>query len=214
MGNNPITTGGCIAIAKALNESDNSVLCALYLTVCGRLNCHYQCHQCYPSLPSPSSSSSLLLSLLSSSSLSPPLSSSSSSSSLSSSSSSSSLSSSLSASSFSFSVAAEVNLSFLFYQDIPVEYEFKKLVEQIQKKRSFRVLHGTVLRSGNTSDDINKAQVNPNPKQNPLVVLREHIVINDTRIVDILRQYDPQETYSVTTDHFALALKVLSTNYN
>ena len=61
--------------------------------------------------------------------------------------------------------------------------------------------------SGNTADELNKRQVNPNPKS-PLVVLREHIIINDKRIVDILKQYDEHETYNVSTEDFAKALKV------
>ncbi len=39
-------------------------------------------------------------------------------------------------------------------QGIPVEFEFLKLVEEVQKKREFTVMHGPVLWSGNTPQDI------------------------------------------------------------
>ena len=93
-------------------------------------------------------------------------------------------------------------------QDIPVEFEFLKTVQEVEKKRPFRVSYGLVMRSGNTTQDIGKPGIDPFMKHNPFVVLREHIVINDTKIVDILRGYDPEETYHVTKDQFAKACQV------
>ena len=44
----------------------------------------------------------------------------------------------------------------------------------------------------------------------PLVVLREHLVINDDRIFSILKKYDKAHTMHVTAEDFALALTVRS----
>jgi hypothetical protein len=98
--------------------------------------------------------------------------------------------------------------SHFIIQDIPVEFEFLRLVTEIKKKRPFNVIHGSLLRSGNTTSDIGKASIDPISNNDPLLILREHIVVNDTRIFDILKRYDEQETYSVEPEQFAAALQV------
>ncbi|CAH1791138.1 unnamed protein product [Owenia fusiformis] len=104
-------------------------------------------------------------------------------------------------------------LVFLDLSDIPVEYEFLQIVKDITSKRQFRVLHGPVLRSGNTARDIGKMGVDPNTKD-PLVVLKEHIVVNDKRILDILKTYDPNGTFTVKREQFAEALEELGVPYS
>ena len=43
---------------------------------------------------------------------------------------------------------------------------------------------------------------------NPLMVLREHIVITDTKILELLQKYDTEHTYTVTQEEFSTALQV------
>ena len=94
-----------------------------------------------------------------------------------------------------------------------MEFEFLKLVTEIKKKRTFDVIHGPVLRSGNTATDIGRPSVDPMLNKDPLLILREHIVVNDTRIFDILKRYDDAETYSVEPQQFASALQVNMRQY-
>ena len=82
-----------------------------------------------------------------------------------------------------------------------------KTIEEIRKRREMTAAYGPVLRSGNTPEDIGKPAVDPYPK-NPLIVLREHIVVNDFRILDILQKYDTDDSHSVTPEEFTLALEV------
>ena len=49
--------------------------------------------------------------------------------------------------------------------------------------------------------------VDPYPKS-PLVVLREHIVINDFRLIELIQKADEEGKLSVTPDQFASALQV------
>ncbi|XP_074657398.1 uncharacterized protein LOC141910602 [Tubulanus polymorphus] len=96
--------------------------------------------------------------------------------------------------------------------DIPVEFEFIRIVEEIQMKRQFQVVHGNLMRSGNTTADIGKPGVDPNVKD-PLIVLKEHIVVNDLRIVDALKKFDPGDTLCVSPDNFMQALSELEIRY-
>ena len=98
--------------------------------------------------------------------------------------------------------------SFSHLQECPVEYEFLQTVKELENKRTFKVLHGTVMRSGNTTSDIGKPAIDPHQRENPLLVLKEHIVVNDIRILDILKEYDTEQTYSVSQNEFASALEV------
>ena len=40
------------------------------------------------------------------------------------------------------------------------------------------------------------------------MVLREHIVISDARILELLQKYDTEHTYTVTKEEFSTALQV------
>ena len=96
----------------------------------------------------------------------------------------------------------------LFPQDIPVEYEFLRVSEEVARRREgFTATHGPVLRSGNTPEDIGKPAIDPYPKD-PLIVLRDHIVVNDFRILDILKRHDAEGMLSVTPEQFTIALEV------
>ena len=85
-----------------------------------------------------------------------------------------------------------------------------RLLDAIDRKLAdFRSMHGPVLRVGNTAGDIGKRAVDPGRKD-PMIALREHLVVNDTRIVDILKSFDPDDTLTVTSEQFASALEVRS----
>ena len=89
-----------------------------------------------------------------------------------------------------------------------MEYEFLRTAEEIGKRREgFKALHGPVLRSGNTPEDIGKPAIDPYPRD-PLIILQEHIIVNDFRILDILQRADEQKLLSVTPEQFSQALEV------
>ncbi|KAL5008650.1 hypothetical protein ScPMuIL_014231 [Solemya velum] len=99
--------------------------------------------------------------------------------------------------------------------DIPVEFEFLRICEDIKlKKPDFKVIHGYVMRSGNTIDDIGKPSIDPFKKTEPVLVLREHIVINDDRVVNVLQRYDTDANQTVTSDEFLAAIDELAVPYN
>jgi len=77
------------------------------------------------------------------------------------------------------------------------------------KKPNFKVTFGPVLRTGNTVDDLGKMGIDPKKKVAPILVLQEHIVVNDTRLLDILKRFDPDQTLLVTPEDFMAAIEVL-----
>ena len=94
------------------------------------------------------------------------------------------------------------------FQEIPVEYEFIRIVEELQRKRTgFKVSHGPILRSGNTPEDVGKPAIDPTVKH-PLLIFKEHILVNDTRIVTCLQKHDPEGTLCVNKEQFMEALDV------
>lgn len=99
------------------------------------------------------------------------------------------------------------------HQDVEVEYEFLRVAEDTKMKRpNFVVKHGLVMRAGNTLDDLGKPGIDPfKKKKDPVVILNEHIVVNDLRLVDILQRYDPSGAFSVTPEDFLTALEVSRT---
>ncbi|CAG5122911.1 unnamed protein product, partial [Candidula unifasciata] len=96
--------------------------------------------------------------------------------------------------------------------DVPVEYEFLRTIEEIHRKKPhFRIKHGPVIRSGNTAEDLNKPGIDVDiVKKQPVVILKEHIVVNDMRLIDILRRYDKNNSLSVTIDDFLSAVEELA----
>jgi hypothetical protein len=63
-------------------------------------------------------------------------------------------------------------------------FEFLRICEDIKmKKPNFKVTFGPVLRTGNTVDDLGKMGIDPKKKVAPILVLQEHIVVNDTRLL-------------------------------
>ena len=77
------------------------------------------------------------------------------------------------------------------------------------KKPNFKVTFGPVLRTGNTVDDLGKMGIDPKKKVAPILVLQEHIVVNDTRLLDILKRFDPDQTLLVTPEDFMAVIEVL-----
>ncbi|XP_063426854.1 leucine-rich repeat-containing protein 74B-like [Mytilus trossulus] len=99
--------------------------------------------------------------------------------------------------------------------DVPVEYEFLRICEDIKmKKPDFKVSFGPVLRTGNTSDDLGKMGIDPKKKVAPILVLQEHIVVNDMRLLDILKRYDSDQTLLVTPEDFMAAIEELAVPYD
>ena len=65
------------------------------------------------------------------------------------------------------------------------------------------------MRSGNTAADIGKPGVDPYPIiHDPMVVLQEHIIVNDLRIIEILKKYDERNTLYITHQQFVDSLEV------
>ena len=91
-----------------------------------------------------------------------------------------------------------------------MEYEFLRVLEDTKMKRvNFMCKYGPVMRAGNTLDDIGKPGIDPfNKKKEPVVILQEHIVVNDMRLINILQRYDPTGAFSVTPEDFMAALEV------
>lgn len=98
-----------------------------------------------------------------------------------------------------------------FFQDVPVEFEFLRIIEDIKAKRpNFKVVHGPILRVGNTTEDLGKPAIDPNPrrKKDPIMVLDQHIVVNDFRLLDILKRYDPDNSMTLEPQQFLAACEV------
>jgi len=100
--------------------------------------------------------------------------------------------------------------------DVPVEYEFLRTLEDIKANRpNFRVRYGPIMRAGNTMDDISKPALDvERMKKEPVVILKEHIVVNDLRLLDILKRYDQDQSLSVTAEDFITALEELAVPYD
>lgn len=99
--------------------------------------------------------------------------------------------------------------------DVPVEYEFLRIFEDIKgKKPDFRLKHGQVMSSGNTPEDLGKPAVHPYKLKEPVLILNEHIVVNDMRLLDVLQKYDPEGGYLVTPDDFVKAVEELAVPFN
>ncbi|GFN99153.1 leucine-rich repeat-containing protein 74b-like, partial [Plakobranchus ocellatus] len=100
--------------------------------------------------------------------------------------------------------------------DVPVEYEFLRTVEDIRSNRpDFRVKHGPLMRAGNTLDDISKPAIDlDRMKKEPVVILKEHIVVNDLRLLDILKRYDEDNSLSISAEDFISALEELAVPYD
>lgn len=101
--------------------------------------------------------------------------------------------------------------------DVPVEFEFLRIIEDIKAKRpNFKVVHGPILRVGNTTEDLGKPAIDPNPrrKKDPIMVLDQHIVVNDFRLLDILKRYDPDNSMTLEPQQFLAACEELAIPYD
>ncbi|XP_059162736.1 leucine-rich repeat-containing protein 74B-like isoform X2 [Physella acuta] len=100
--------------------------------------------------------------------------------------------------------------------DVPVEYEFLRTMEDVKYRRpDFRVKHGPIMRSGNTVQDISSPAIDVDRiKKQPVVLLKEHIVINDMRLLDIFKRYDTDDSMSISPEDFIAALEELAVPYD
>ncbi|KAK3576783.1 hypothetical protein CHS0354_014604 [Potamilus streckersoni] len=99
--------------------------------------------------------------------------------------------------------------------DVPVEFEFLRIIEEIKSKKvNFTAKYGPVLRSGNTAEDIGKPAIDPFKRKEPILLLKEHIVVNDMRLVEVLKHYDPEGKLSVTPEDFIHAVEDLAVPFD
>ncbi|KAK0058388.1 leucine-rich repeat-containing protein 74B [Biomphalaria pfeifferi] len=100
--------------------------------------------------------------------------------------------------------------------DVPVEYEFLRTIEDVKSTRpNFRVKHGPIMRAGNTLQDISSPAIDVEKiKKEPVVLLKEHIIVNDFRLLDILKRYDESSTLSISAEDFIAALEELAVPYD
>lgn len=99
--------------------------------------------------------------------------------------------------------------------DVPVEFEFLRIFEDIKaKKPNFKLTHGPILSSGNTAEDLGKPAVHPHRRKEPVMILDQHIVVNDMRLLEILKKYDPDGGYTVTPEDFVHAVEDLAVPFN
>ena len=92
---------------------------------------------------------------------------------------------------------------------MPVEFEFLRIFEDVKaKKPNFKLTHGPILNSGNTAEDLGKPAVHPQRRKEPVMILEQHIVVNDMRLLEILKKYDPDGGYTVTPEDFVRAVEV------
>lgn len=89
-----------------------------------------------------------------------------------------------------------------------MEFEYLRLIEEIQQKRQFRAIHGRAIRSGNTNQDLGKLGIDPHRIDEPLLVLSQNILIKDQRIFDLLKSQDQEKTMSVSMSQFVEAVQV------
>ena len=95
------------------------------------------------------------------------------------------------------------------FQDVPVEFEFLRIFEDIKvTKPNFKLKHGPVLSSGNTADDLGKPAIHPYKRKEPVLILDQHIVVNDKRLLDILKTYDREGDHMIQPDDFISAVEV------
>ncbi|CAL1538553.1 unnamed protein product [Lymnaea stagnalis] len=100
--------------------------------------------------------------------------------------------------------------------DVPVEYEFLRTIEDVKATRpNFIVRHGPIMRAGNTREDISTPAIDVEKiRKEPVVLLKEHIVINDMRLLDILKRYDESNSLSISAEDFISALEELAVPYD
>ncbi|WAR19264.1 LR74A-like protein [Mya arenaria] len=107
------------------------------------------------------------------------------------------------------------NSALLELDDVPIEFEFLRIFEDIKsKKPNFKLIHGPILSSGNTADDLGKPAVHPYKRKEPVLILDQHIIVNDMRLLDILKKYDPQGGFTVTPEEFVKAVEDLAVPFN
>ncbi|XP_052770274.1 leucine-rich repeat-containing protein 74B-like isoform X2 [Mya arenaria] len=111
--------------------------------------------------------------------------------------------------------AESSELNELDLTDVPIEFEFLRIFEDIKsKKPNFKLIHGPILSSGNTADDLGKPAVHPYKRKEPVLILDQHIIVNDMRLLDILKKYDPQGGFTVTPEEFVKAVEDLAVPFN
>ena len=75
-------------------------------------------------------------------------------------------------------------------QGNPVEFEFLRTLRELQSNRQITVTHGSVMRAGNTQQDLGKPGIGPNGPTKPVLIMEENLVINNTkRLQELFTKY-------------------------
>ncbi|KAF6019439.1 hypothetical protein EB796_002196 [Bugula neritina] len=75
-------------------------------------------------------------------------------------------------------------------QGNPVEYEFLRILKEVQAARTVTVSYGTVLRSGNTTQDLGKPAVGECGPVKPVLISEENLIINNRkRLQELFTKY-------------------------
>lgn len=100
----------------------------------------------------------------------------------------------------------------LIAQGVPVEFEFVRVCEELlRKKTGIEVLYGKPMRAGNAPEDLGRLGVEPdlrNRRAHPILLLKEHVLVNDFSLFDRLRELDTESKLAVTRDQLDSVLKV------
>lgn len=72
-------------------------------------------------------------------------------------------------------------------QGNPIEYEFLKINKELkEQKPHITIKHGTMLRSGNTKQDLGKPAVDETGPRKPVILTSETLIINDAKRLEHL----------------------------
>ncbi|KAF6033097.1 LRRC74A [Bugula neritina] len=103
------------------------------------------------------------------------------------------------------------SLGYLDLLENPVEYEFLHVLQEVRaKKVDFQVFHGTILRAGNSTDDIGKPAIDiVRLSQQPVMILKGSLKINNPdKILEWLRKHNVK-TKLCSLDNIIKCLKEL-----
>ena len=94
-----------------------------------------------------------------------------------------------------------------------MEFEFVRVCEELHRRKpGVEVLYGKAMRAGNAPEDLGRLGVEPdlrNRRAHPILLLKEHVLVNDFSLFDRLRELDTENKLAVTRDQLDSVLKVL-----
>lgn len=76
------------------------------------------------------------------------------------------------------------------FQGNPVEFEFLRTLRELKSSREITVTHGSIMRSGNTQQDLGKPAIGPGGPNKPVLIMEENLIINNTkRLQELFTKY-------------------------